>query len=328
MVRILKPRHAFTLIELLVVIAIIATLVAILLPAVQQAREAARRSTCKNNLKQLGLALHNYHDVHGMLPIGCLYQDLGTSVPAGSNKTTWMVRILPQMEQSAIYDLADFNNRDGAAYDPNNIKELDIPSYRCPSDPGTRADTKLDDGPTSYVACIGSTYRVDGDCSVVSGSNMGTYVTGNTAWRKMVYNNGDHKGIFSASSHIGFSEIMDGLSNTMAVSECLVGTEVIEDDAGNVNVCTGSTVQTNRGHSWHSGRPEAWTFSTNRTPNPFFDECVRNHVSTGVFARSQHQGGVQVTLADGSVRFVSENINLATWMNLGDKNDGNVMGEF
>jgi len=92
------------LIELLVVIAIIAVLVALLLPAVQQAREAARRSSCKNNLKQIGLALHNYHDVHGCLPIGSLHRDRGAAGPWGSNRTTWLTRILPQMDQSAIFN--------------------------------------------------------------------------------------------------------------------------------------------------------------------------------------------------------------------------------
>src|SRR6056297_4055498 len=129
-----KPtlKRGFTLIELLVVIAIIAVLVALLLPAVQQAREAARRSSCKNNLKQLGLALHNYHDTHGMFPINWGTGYDGTTNPTSSIQFSWMTYILPYIEESALYDTINFNE---ALDDPNNNAAAStvIDTYLCPS---------------------------------------------------------------------------------------------------------------------------------------------------------------------------------------------------
>src|SRR6056297_544562 len=132
MVRSGRRRAGFTLIELLVVIAIIAILVALLLPAVQQAREAARRSSCKNNLKQLGLALHNYHDTHGMFPINWGTGYDGTTNPTSSVQFSWMTYILPYIEESALYDTINFNE---ALDDPNNNAAAStvIDTYLCPS---------------------------------------------------------------------------------------------------------------------------------------------------------------------------------------------------
>ncbi len=324
-----SPTRGFTLIELLVVIAIIATLVAILLPAVQQAREAARRSTCKNNLKQLGIALHNYHDVHGVFPIGCLFVDQGASGPSNSNRSTWLSRILPQMEQSALYDNMDFDRSSGNAnWDPNQVRNAEIPAFRCPTDPGNKGTTNRSEGPTSYVACIGDTYRGWGDATGLSSMPyMGTYVQGNGEWRNMVYHNTDQDAIFATNSRTSLRDVMDGTSNTMVVSECLVGSSIIDDDTGDVDVCTG-TARTQRGYAWAYGPLEVWSYTTKNVPNAIVEECVRFSTRTSLGAKSMHKGGVQITVADGAVRFVSENINLATWRNLGQMNDGNVLGEF
>ncbi|HCS55265.1 DUF1559 domain-containing protein [Rubinisphaera sp.] len=321
-----RKRSGFTLIELLVVIAIIAILVALLLPAVQQAREAARRSSCKNNLKQIGLALHNYHDINTCLPIGSLFRDRGDLGPSGSNRTTWMTRILPQMEQTAIFDQFVFTS--DAGWDPNNMKNQPIAAYRCPSDPGGKPNASH--APTSYVACIGATFRLDGNGGSTANSSYGTYIQGNGTWARMVLNNGQEESVFAANSHCRFRDITDGLSNTMAVSECLVGSPVKEMTGGTYTDCDAdpATPAKTRGYSWSYGDPDTWTFSALRTPNARSSDCDRFAVYGNMAARSQHDGGVQVLLADGAVRFVSENINLATWQNLARRNDGNVLGEF
>jgi len=330
----LQQRRGFTLIELLVVIAIIAILVALLLPAVQQAREAARRSSCKNNLKQIGLALHNYHDIHGCLPIGCLFGKLGANGPWESNRTTWLARILPQLEENALFDRMDFerDRRSGSGWDPNNVRAEEVATFRCPSDPGTRETTGQSGyAPTSYVGCIGETYTLYGDGGTTEPSTSSDYIAGNTAWAKMVLNNGTEDGVFASNSHCRFRDITDGTSNTMAVSECLVGTDVKELDGGYVDDCTGSPekrLRQHRGFSWMYGTTATWAFTTTRTPNSREVDCERHAVFINATAASKHQGGVQATLADGSVRFISENINRQTWWDLGQRSDGNVLGEF
>jgi len=328
-------RSGFTLIELLVVIAIIAILVALLLPAVQQAREAARRSSCKNNLKQIGLALHNYHDINNCLPIGCLFANLGGTGPGASNRSTWLARILPQLEENALYDRMDFDNRNGSAgYDSNNVRTEEVATFRCPSDPGDRGKTnKPEFAPTSYVGCIGDTYRLYGDGGTTSPTTTGDYIHTNDEWAKMVLNNGSEEGVFATNSHCRFRDITDGTSNTMAVSECLVGSTVNEfsqSGGGDVPDCLSidGDLRPDRGYSWMFGSPATWLYTTTRTPNSRERDCEKYNTRANMAAASQHQGGVQVTLADGSVRFVSENVNRQIWRDLGQRNDGNVLGEF
>lgn len=329
-----RSRSGFTLIELLVVIAIIAILVALLLPAVQQAREAARRSSCKNNLKQIGLALHNYHDINSCLPIGCLFKDRGAGGPSAANRSTWLARILPQLEQNALYDRMDFDyDYNNGSYDSNNVKTEEVATFRCPSDPGNRGKTgKSGYAPTSYVACIGDSLRLYGDGGTTANSSHGTYIQGNGTWARAVLNNGNEEGVFATNSHCRFRDITDGTSNTMAVSECLVGSDVKKLSAGDASssncVADAGALEPDRGYSWMFGTCSTWPYTTTRTPNSREVDCERFAVYVNVSAASQHKGGVQVVLADGAVRFVSENINLQTWRNLGQRNDGNVLGEF
>ncbi|QDT63835.1 DUF1559 domain-containing protein [Calycomorphotria hydatis] len=332
--RIKKSPTGFTLIELLVVIAIIAILIALLLPAVQQAREAARRSQCKNNLKQLGLALHNYNDIYGRLPNGCLFADLGADGPSNANRTTWMTRILPQMEQTALFERMDFNNkRSSGSWDSNNVRAEKIATYRCPTDTGTVATTGRDGyAPTSYVACIGNSYRLygDGGTTASAAKGHGSYIVGNGTWARTVLNNGTEEAVFASNSQCRFRDITDGLSNTMAVSECLAGSEVKYLSSGDTNNCEGNagSFNNNRGYSWLYGDTATWTYTTTRTPNSRTADCERFAVYLNMAARSNHIGGVQVLMADGSVHFVSENINLQVWRDLGQRDDGNVIGEF
>jgi prepilin-type N-terminal cleavage/methylation domain-containing protein/prepilin-type processing-associated H-X9-DG protein len=195
---ILKLRRGFTLIELLVVIAIIAILIALLLPAVQQAREAARRTECKNKLKQIGIALHNYHDVNKTFPAG-YYKE-----PAVDKGWGWGTSILPMIEQKNLFDQLDpaVNLIPGdqagltpAAGTPGALVQTELAAYRCPSDGGAAINTSRGDHATSnYVG-------VTGDTNVSSGGN----------------------GTFYQNSQIGLRDMTDGSSNTAVVGERVKG---------------------------------------------------------------------------------------------------------
>jgi len=331
----MKIRHGckrgFTLIELLVVIAIIAILIALLLPAVQQAREAARRTQCKNNLKQIGLALHNYHDVYGVFPPGRVrntYSGITSAWYTGN--IAWQPRILAQIEQNAIFQGIDWNMGQGtSATDghggvngavPNGARRQIIPAFRCPSDPGTgRVPWRLPDGtsvtgqatnagyaPHNYLGCVGTTTRM----------------------------NLNPPGLFGQNTKRGMRDIVDGTSNVMCVSEGVIGFYRVEiQDTGNNTPCpagpkdTSTTRQT--GFSWfYSYFPQAAFFSTYLPPNAKATDCGTGSDRVNNAARSMHTGGVQVLLLDGSVRFVSENVDIATWGRLGDMADGQTLGDF
>jgi prepilin-type N-terminal cleavage/methylation domain-containing protein/prepilin-type processing-associated H-X9-DG protein len=331
----MKIRHGckrgFTLIELLVVIAIIAILIALLLPAVQQAREAARRTQCKNNLKQIGLALHNYHDVYGVFPPGRIrntYSGIADAWYTGN--IAWQPRILAQIEQNAIFQSIDWNMGQGtSATDghggangavPNGARRQIIPAFRCPSDPGTgRVPWRLPDGtavdgqatnaayaPHNYLGCVGTTTRL----------------------------NNNPPGLFGQNTKRGMRDIVDGTSNVMCVSEGVIGFYRVNiNDSGNNTPCptgpkdTSTTRQT--GFSWfYAYFPQATFFSTYLPPNAKDPDCGFSSDRVNNAARSMHTGGVQILLLDGSVRFVSENVDLATWSRLGDMADGQVLGDF
>lgn len=307
-----RRRSGFTLIELLVVIAIIAILIALLLPAVQQAREAARRSQCKNNLKQIGLALHNYHDQFLTLPPGAL-RDF--THPGGSwttSQISWTARILPFMDQTPIFDKVDWEQYPGNSGANGTLRRLQLPMYRCPSAPGEAPSSSY--APTNYVGCIGRDEQPD--------------LTDAT---------------FQIRGRVRLADITDGTSNTMAVSECLTGEPFIKrfaGDTGGYAACkigaappiTSNVGNEGRGYSWFYGmRNQAWSYSTVLAPNDKAtkdQECER-WTSTGVFAaRSQHIGGVQVLFNDGRVRFINENLNMGIWQGLGSRNKEETLGEF
>ncbi len=339
-------RHGFTLIELLVVIAIIATLVAILLPAVQQAREAARRSSCKNNLKQLGIALHNYHDTYTVLPPaaicsgggfcgGSATNDPNENMRDGNWSATWAVLILPFIEQSALYDRWDFNV--GRITDINNTVERTVlTGYKCPSDPGS------DSPMTNSNSMGGSFWR--GNYGVSMGAGSGSHDDH--------FNRSDRKGAFHVAKMCGakFRDITDGLSSTVIVGELIVKQGAGNDHSwGAWAMASGATVSAGSGGTGDLVVPDQ-VLSPNqdatiiRENTPHCDnniatstdlqyrkmhECndTTNEQMWHAF-RSRHKGGVQATLGDGAVRFISENIDKAPWARLNSIGDGEVIGSF
>ena len=310
MVRLNRRARGFTLIELLVVIAIIAVLIALLLPAVQQAREAARRTQCKNHLKQLGLALHNYHDTFLTFPPASVRRYATGVNEWQTNMRSWTTRILPYLDQAPLYSNVDFSIEPGMAAAPNpnlNLRNTRLSALRCPSDPGRGSSAA--NAPTNYMACMGDRISHKGN--------------GN------IWNN-----IMDINTGTRFGDVMDGTSNTMIVSEIRVGhpMDTSTNAVGGVCPQPGVTIAnpSQRGYSWmYADTIRNWAYNTIYPPNSPLSECNVN--TGGEFigaARSFHTGGVHALLGDGTVRFVSENLDLTTWRRVGNRADGAVVGEF
>jgi prepilin-type N-terminal cleavage/methylation domain-containing protein len=321
-------KYGFTLIELLVVIAIIAILVALLLPAVQQAREAARRSTCKNNLKQIGIALHNYHDTHNTFPMGVERKDNTGACGATaannwySNRTLWRVFLLPYMEQDSLFNQVDFNRGGQCGADTGSggtqntiVQKTRIPGYKCPSDPGNELTTGNSNfAPSNYVATI---------------ANYTNHLAGGSNFKN------DGKSVLFLNSNVRMRDIVDGTTNTMILSEIVVGnpmpsTEPTADSA-NMTLCNNQTSVINKytGISWfYEVALSSWAFTTLLSPNSSEIDCYAYSEYGRNAARSMHRGGVQILNGDGAVRFVSDSINLTTWQNLATKSDGKVLSAY
>ncbi|HCS54282.1 DUF1559 domain-containing protein [Rubinisphaera sp.] len=317
-----QNRKAFTLIELLVVIAIIAILVALLLPAVQQAREAARRSSCKNNLKQIGLALHNYHDAHSCFPSGFYRRDYSVSSTFAGPGWGWGTMILPQLEQTALWDALSPNTTilsRSATMVP--LTQTPIETFRCPSCPGGNLNEALIGGSTDEPHAL-STYKgVFGDLNT-----QFNYTGDNCAYYQGSCISGGN-GVFSPNSSEKFRDITDGTSNTLMIGEVAYGINGVRNSSGTLidyrgsvwagvdadgspsNVATHQTLRALNG----SGNPET-LYSINGTNSNSFS--------------SHHKGGVQFLLTDGSVRFLSENLDSQTTNWLAARDDGEVLGEF
>ena len=318
----LRRSLGFTLVELLVVIAIIGILVALLLPAVQAARAAARRMQCSNNLKQLGLAMHNYHDVAKRFPPGSICYTNGGDVPGfGSLNQSWATRVLPFIEQTAIADSLDMAIRGtlwtGVPTSPigNAQAEMLLPAFLCPQDQMKKVQSTF--APNNYVACTGADERA---CRNTNGVSV---LNGKTARV--------NSGIFKRSEWAGLNSINDGTSNTMMLSECRLGkpwnTTGLDNNVGGFTACITGTdglvfkadqdANYPRGWSWYGAKyPHSWAYTALLPPNDKFTsnhECDGGNSLSGFAARSWHPGGVQTVLADGSVTFVSDSIDIFVW---------------
>lgn len=326
-------RKGFTLIELLVVIAIIAILVALLLPAVQQAREAARRSSCKNNLKQIGLALHNYHDTYRVFPPGMVKNACQSATAPGcgaggggggntegneANAIGWQTSILPMMEQGPLFDaLSDqtggFIGRwqgGSAASLPGSI----IEAYMCPSDPQPEFNESegWNQGKSNYVGNIANG-RTGVGHGEVDGESTGATTVASFPGQ---FNNEQGEGIFFANSKIRFRDIVDGTSNVLAVLE----RSGVRPDG-----------QITSAAIWIGNQPNRPTRQIwGRTPSPGDTSSANlpNGSNMDNASGSAHRGGAQYLLCDGGVRFISENISTQTFGRLGLRKDGQPLGEF
>lgn len=293
-----QHRRAFTLIELLVVIAIIAVLIALLLPAVQQAREAARRTQCKNNLKQIGLALHNYHDTHLTLPPGVIRDGIANSEGWG-----WHVFILPQLEQANLYQTLDvprYRLRDVlAGFNPmlvtveqrTEILQTPLPTFLCPSDDNNGISHQN----RHFGGGLGTNDGGLGQFRPAASNYVGNWGTRPAV---QVVNQLDPHGVFYYNSRIRIADITDGTSNSVLLGER-------ETRTGRAGTWIGVR-NPNGGGS--RGLFVALAHSTpviNASDPPFL---WSQNDGAGEGYSSRHTGGAHFLLADGSVRFLSETI--------------------
>jgi prepilin-type N-terminal cleavage/methylation domain-containing protein len=293
----LKRRKAFTLIELLVTIAIIAVLIALLLPAVQQAREAARRTQCRNNLKQIGLALHNYHDQFEMLPPGWIGVTSGQPDVDGLNGWSWASKLLPHVDQGALYHSINFNTQVGSS--SNTIPRATVlPVFRCPSDVAPEKWTILSAaGSTPLAEIAAASYSgVFGkhEIDLCNGLTMGKACTSD--------------GVFFHNSRVRFADISDGLSMTL-----LVGERLSRSGSGWLYTWTGVIAGGENSIVRILG-------DTDVTPN-------RDLIRMDEFA-SYHVGGAHFVMGDGSVRFISSSIDLGVYRSFASRSAGEVVGGF
>jgi prepilin-type N-terminal cleavage/methylation domain-containing protein/prepilin-type processing-associated H-X9-DG protein len=335
----MKHRRGFTLIELLVVIAIIAVLIGLLLPAVQRVREAANRMSCQNNLKQLGLACHNYESTYGVFPAAFLNNHFPKLFPPQNGYVdyffSWsaLAQLNPFLEQTNIYNAMDLRQ---PIYDPFNSFNISqanqfaveqvIKLFLCPSDaqqpvanPGDYGVPTM--GPTNYGVCVG-TGTVNGAAPFGSPLNS--------------------DGMFMGLKWLRAADVLDGLSNTACMSESLLGqgqeaftgptppapadpkfvyayvgfgTPISQAACASATTWNGNQ---RRGFMWATGEMRCAAYNHFYTPNARDFDCINNDLTSFTAfgwkgARSNHPGGVNLLLGDGSVRFISDGVDLKTW---------------
>jgi prepilin-type N-terminal cleavage/methylation domain-containing protein/prepilin-type processing-associated H-X9-DG protein len=334
------PTHGFSLVELLVVIAIIGVLVALLLPAIQSARESARRAQCLNNLKQIGVALQTFASAKHELPPAAVSKSYPPDPAHPHSFYRWsaLAHLLPYMENQALHDQLDLSlplYMPGAGYpisEPNKVGIAQIlREFLCPSDIGQRVKAEM--GPTNYAVCAGS------------GAGGGTPF--------------DTDGVFYVNSKTTFAQIVDGTSHTVAASESLIGEDTVRDSSGEFSAtsversykfilgfggtpelsdfkCNGSMNYNStassgndpRGFAWCSGEYRCAMYNHYYPPNAAAYDCITSVTTDPTpppdkpklyssfgwrTARSMHLGGVNILLADGSAHFVHDEIHLTLW---------------
>jgi prepilin-type N-terminal cleavage/methylation domain-containing protein/prepilin-type processing-associated H-X9-DG protein len=341
-----RNRAAFTLIELLVVIAIIAVLIALLLPAVQAAREAARRIQCTNNLKQIGLALHNYITAIGVLPPG----RFNSHIAGHGNCWGTYSQLLPQLDQTPLFNSFNFSlppDSDALQVSNSTGYESFLTTLICPSDspPELILVSGVPFATHNYNLNVGSGYPVV--------QNPAPPLTGTP------------NGPFYENSRVGPEGFTDGMSNTCAVTETVRSTATstyatdplgvflitgnnsttgppLNSDADYASLClslpsTTTQFQATRGVRWHYGAPGHSLYNHLRPPNNLMPDCrgglphsIRSDplwswLSLNVAARSKHPGGVNSLMADGHVQFMKNSIAVLVWQGLGSRNQGEVI---
>jgi prepilin-type N-terminal cleavage/methylation domain-containing protein/prepilin-type processing-associated H-X9-DG protein len=330
-------RYGFTLIELLVVIAIIAVLVALLLPAVQQAREAARRAQCKNNLKQYGLAMHNYHEVNKAFPQG------GNVACCGFGPNiSYMVRLFPYIDQANIYNLINMSSANAlfdAAGNPLPFVKISLPVAKCPSDSHAFAGDQYPGWSWGLGGFTVTNY--DGSAgSMVFGSQDSKCVPYVTGVQINGWGDGNDPLALSGmgsrgGAAISISQVGDGTSNVIHMGEVL--------PTCNDHIVNGG-LWTENGQSYHSGTAAPindYTSCVWALPNQIRFPACSNAPGPGQVPRdgwdnwniswsfkSMHTGGAHFLFVDGSVHFISANINYLTYQHLGGRSDGNVLADY
>lgn len=321
MFRASAARRAFTLIELLVVIAIIAILIALLLPAVQQAREAARRTQCKNNLKQLGLALHNYHDTFRVFPPACfkiLIQDTAPIVPEEQQSTHWGSMILPYMDQAPMYNSMRWGSYPMIWNNGANLaaRQVRMEMVRCPSAGELPLYTQVDNGNVN----IGNNIAPCNYGVVSSGTLGNPAVTAEATHNRNHMDDGGithsrFNGAFTQNLTFGIRDLTDGASNTVGVGERCRQAVPESDNARKRQYFFLGSPNAQNEHASFSG-------SIGTTLNS----------TTGDYGyagfHSNHTGGVQFLILDGTVRFISENLDNLVRRALGTRSGGEVVAEF
>jgi len=319
MFRFSPRRSAFTLIELLVVIAIIAILIGLLLPAIQKVREAAARAKCTNNLKQWGLAMHNYHDSMGQFPLGTMNRVPGTN-GAVTRRQTWVMHLWAYVEQTALATQNDLNRNfhepPSTIYNTmNGLCGARVPLYRCPSDNGSDLSNPSQQycrTRGNYAICWGNTPYDTYTPAAGTGIGEGMFA---------------HVAPLRTPRKTTFASISDGTSNSLMISEVLMA--IIDTD-----------------HDWRGDMHNddgTSRFHTTITPNSTSPDLINNNnyfrqngdplmpVALGNpqsnAARSRHSGGVNAAMADGSIRFARNSTAITAWRAMGTINGGEVVAE-